>query len=581
MTSFLSGIFDASFMPHGHCYQWRPEILWLHALSDSFIALAYFAIPFLLIVFVSKRKDLEFSWMFVMFSAFIWLCGMTHVMNIFTIWNGTYLLSGGVKLVTGVVSMLTAVALVPLLPRALALPSPSQLRTVNDELSREIEARRSAEEKLRQLNAELERRVAERGAELEASNAQLREEVAERSRTEVALRESEARFRQLANSMPQLVWSADSDGRVNYYNERRHELEGIEPGDDGAWSWHPVLHPDDVQATDAEWKRAVDSGTRYEIEHRARMRDGSFRWHLSRGVPVRDNEGNVTQWYGSATDIHVQKEIERTLREREVQLRELSESLERRVAERTEDLILANQMLESRNLELQEFAYVASHDLKEPLRKIRTFAGMMLDEHGASLPEDARMYLDRMQYASDRMMSLINDLLTLSRASAQQMSLEDVDLSTVVSEVWADLPVETEWSMEANLGDLPVIEADAVRIRQLVQNVLSNAIKYRTEDQPVRIEVEGRVLNPSTSQSAVELTISDNGIGFDQRFADRIFGAFQRLHGRNEYEGTGMGLAICRRIVDRHHGSISALGRPGEGATFRIVLPIRQPRRES
>jgi PAS domain S-box-containing protein len=575
MLNFLSGIFDASFMPHGHCYQWRPEVLWLHAVSDGLIAIAYFAIPILLVAFVSKRKDLEFGWMFMMFSAFIWLCGATHVMSIWTIWNGTYMFSGSVKAVTGVVSIATAAALVPLIPKALALPSPGQLRDINSLLTREVDARKSAEEDLRDLNADLERRIAERSAALEEANRQLRDEIAERTRTEDALRESEARFRQLADSMPQLVWSADPDGKVNYFNERHRELRGIEPGEGGEWIWAPVLHPDDRDATEEAWSEAVASGTMYEVEHRVQTASGEYRWYLSRGVPVLDVHGNITQWYGSATEINEQKEVERKLREREFQMRDLSRTLEKRVESRTTELSRANELLESRNKELQEFAYVASHDLKEPLRKIRTFAGLLEEEHSDHLPDDARMYLDRMRHASERMMSLINDLLSLSRASTQLTPFELVHFDEIVEDVWRDLPVDPDWELEARLDGLPPVEADEVRIRQLVQNLLSNSIKYRRNDRPLRVSVSCRILNEGEIDESVEVTFADNGIGFDPRYAERIFGAFQRLHGRNEYEGTGMGLAICRRIVDRHEGTIRADSRPGEGAVFTVMLPVK------
>jgi PAS domain S-box-containing protein len=574
MTDFLRNLFDASFMPHGHCYQWQTDVLWLHAFSDGLIALAYFSIPFLIMSFVARRRDLEFGWMFVMFSAFIWLCGLTHMLSVYTIWNGTYRLTGSVKLLTGVVSIVTAGALVPLVPKALALPSPRQLRDVNRRLSHEVEARAKAQDELRLLNADLERRVMERNTELQASNELLKAEIEERIRTENALRESEARFRQLANSMPQLVWSADPDGTVNYYNERYRELQGIEPAEEGHWLWHPVLHPDDEARTSNAWRTAVARGEPYQVEHRARTRDGEYRWHLSRGVPVRDAAGNVVQWYGSATDIHEQKEVEHKLRQRESQLEELSATLEQRVAERTEELSRANALLETRNHELQEFASVASHDLKEPLRKISTFAGMLIDEQGDTLPPDARMYLDRMQYAAARMMSLINDLLTLSRVSTQLTPLESVDLAELVDNVWADLPVDPDWKLETELDDLPKIVGDAVRLRQLLQNLLSNAIKYRSPERALRVGVTGRLADGASQRPTVELTFRDNGIGFDPRHAQRIFGAFQRLHGRNEYDGTGMGLAICRRIVDRHGGSINAESKVGEGSVFTVILPL-------
>ncbi|MDA8870871.1 PAS-domain containing protein, partial [Rhizobiaceae bacterium] len=245
-----------------------------------------------------------------------------------------------------------------------------------------------------------------------------------------------------------------------------------------------------------------------------------------------------------------------------------------------------SRQLERSNSELQNFAYVASHDLQEPLRKIEAFGDRLSKKHGDSLPEGGQHYLDRILDASGRMRQLINDLLSFSRVSAKTHKPGLTDLASVLSDVTNDMEMrleETGATIEAD--DLPSIEADPTLMRQLFQNLIANSIKFARKDVApvIRIETERHsgIQSGGLLMDEVQLRFSDNGIGFDNRFKDQIFTIFQRLHGRSEYEGTGIGLATCRRIVDRHHGTIEASGVPGEGATFTVQLPAEQPEVES
>ena len=255
----------------------------------------------------------------------------------------------------------------------------------------------------------------------------------------------------------------------------------------------------------------------------------------------------------------------------------------------------ANAKLERRNRALRDFAYIASHDLQEPLRKIRAFSNLVLEEYGGAVDDTGQHYLERMQDAAERMSQLINDLLVYSRITTRAQPFESVDLGTIAENVRNDLELRIEdVNGTVEIGDLPTIEADPTQVRQILQNLIGNGLKFHKPDVPPRVQLEATVepapedlkqdgrLDAACSEMC-RLTVRDNGIGFEESHADRIFTPFKRLHGRGEYEGTGMGLAICRRIVERHGGDISADSAPGEGTTFTVLLPVAReaPARDS
>ncbi|MCA1584446.1 MAG: CHASE3 domain-containing protein [Acidobacteria bacterium] len=237
------------------------------------------------------------------------------------------------------------------------------------------------------------------------------------------------------------------------------------------------------------------------------------------------------------------------------------------------------EQLERSNRDLQDFAMIASHDLQEPLRKILMFGERLRDEAGPSLSVEALDYLRRMQTAAERGQTLIQGLLAYSRVATKAQPPEPVDLDRVAREVVDDLEARlAQAGGEVRIGDLPTIEADPLQMRQLLQNLIANALKFHRPGEPPRIEVHAR---PATAAAGApdgwEISVADNGIGFDEKYLDRIFKLFQRLHERNTYDGAGMGLAICRRIVERHGGTITARSTPGNGSTFLIAMPSRQP----
>jgi light-regulated signal transduction histidine kinase (bacteriophytochrome) len=266
------------------------------------------------------------------------------------------------------------------------------------------------------------------------------------------------------------------------------------------------------------------------------------------------------------------------------QLQEFNANLEQKVIERTaaltessEALRQLNAELQRSNQELQDFAYVASHDLQEPLRKIQAFGNLLEEEYGSVLSE-GKTYLDRMRNAASRMQVLINDLLIFSRVTTKALPFSEVDLNVIAREVVIDLEAllqATRGTVE--IDTLPIIEADPLQMRQLLQNLIGNALKFHRPGVPPCVSVAAELqVNPEASEEQCVIAVRDNGIGFDEKYLDRIFTVFQRLHSRGEYEGTGIGLAVVRKIVERHGGSITARSAVGEGSTFLVTLPLRQ-----
>jgi len=226
---------------------------------------------------------------------------------------------------------------------------------------------------------------------------------------------------------------------------------------------------------------------------------------------------------------------------------------------------------------LQDFASVASHDLQEPLRKIQTFADDLIT-NSAGLDDDNRETLQRIQKAAGRMRSLINDLLSLSNVTSNARPSSSVDFKDLVREVLLDLEVRIkETGGRVEIGEIPNIEAESSQMRQLLQNLISNALKFHSPGRAPLVKVYGELLNGDAAAPPLcRITVEDNGIGFDEKYVDRIFAMFQRLHGRSAYEGTGIGLAICRRIAEHHGGQTTARSVLGQGSTFVVTMPTRR-----
>jgi signal transduction histidine kinase len=383
MGEFLQKLFFSDFVPHGYCMRWKAEVVWLHVTSDALIACAYFLIPPVLIYFVRKRQDLVFNWMFLLFGLFILACGTTHLMAIWTLWHPVYRLDGIIKAVTAIASLPTAILLIQLVPKALKLPSPEQLR-------QEVKQRTQAEEAMRQLNMELERRV--------------------------------------------------------------HE--------------------------------------------------------------------------------------------------------------RTEDLKRSNEAL-------QRIAYIAAHDLQEPIRMVTCYNQLLAKRYRGALDESADKYIEFSVAGSSRMQQLVKDLLIYATSlhDKGERKRAMIDTAALLQTVLADLHLAISESAAVITSDpLPKVTGDPLQLKQVLQNLISNAIKYRKPGQHPRIHISAK----HDSQEC-RFIVRDEGIGLEPRYADYIFGAFKRLN--STYPGSGIGLALCKGIIEDHGGRIWVESEAGRGAAFYFTLP--------
>ncbi len=394
-------------------------------------------------------------------------------------------------------------------------------------------------------------------------------------------RKTEERFEQAVRGTSDGIYYWDIQSDETYLSPRFYEMLGYEPNAFPATfdALSERTHPDDLNEVTHQVERHLSRETPQLLaEYRLRRADGSYVWVLSRGLAQFDDKGVPTQLAGAVVDISQRKDNERALSQANAEMEQVNETLETRVDERTSQLDAANKALESRNRELADFAFVASHDLQEPLRKIRAFGGLLTDEYGSQLDTDATYYIDRMRDAASRMNDLIGDLLDYSRVTSQGRPFVSVDLRKTFERVAGDLSIrieETNGTLVLDApDDLAPPTADPTQLYQLLLNLAGNALKFSRPDVPPYVTV---CIRPGEAEgvACIVIEVTDNGVGFKQQFADRIFAPFQRLHGRNAYEGTGIGLAICRRIVERHGGTISATSEPDEGATFRVVLPMK------
>jgi len=370
-----------------------------------------------------------------------------------------------------------------------------------------------------------------------------------RKRVEAALRESEQRHRIVMEACPDPIVVYDMEGRCTYTNPAFTAVFGWTPGERLGKKLDYV--PEENWPETQMMIEKVTAGESFsDVESRRHTKDGEIiDVSVSAGIYLNRDEIPV----GS---VHILRNI--------TQRKLAEEKLEETMAE-----------LQRSNTELQQFAYVASHDLQEPLRKVQAFGNRLKAKYAEALDERGLDYVDRMQNAAKRMQSLINNLLTLSRITTKAQPFVQVNLADVVRGVVADLELHVERAGgHVEAGDMPTIDADPTQMRQLLQNLINNALKFHEPEKKPVVKIHSQLMNETC-----KITVEDNGIGFDEKYLDRIFAVFQRLHGRGKYDGTGVGLTICQKIAERHGGSITANSTPGQGATFIVTLPVKHKRR--
>ncbi len=409
------------------------------------------------------------------------------------------------------------------------------------------------------------------------------EDITEHKKNENDRRQIEETYHLVAEAMPQKVWTATPDGDINYMNRCWMEYSGFDFDELKNSGWHKIVHPDDLPETLKKWSEALQSGENFEIEHRLINTRKIAKWHLARGLAQKNHNNKIVMWVGTSTEI--QEQVEQ------------KELLEQKVTVKTFEIQKANKSLEEKNIELakmnnelQSFVYVSSHDLQEPLRKIQTFSSRILDTEYKTLSDNGKDYFQRMNNTARRMQILIEDLLAFSNTNISERKFAINSLKKIVDDVKSDLIDDIkEKNIIINTDELGDGYINAFQFRQVAQNLISNSIKFARQGVPLQIEVkselgensyfenENRTLTPRKLSSDIKynhITFKDNGIGFDPIYKEKVFEIFQRLNHKETYSGTGIGLAIVKKIIDNHSGVITATGILNEGAQFDIYIPV-------
>ncbi|MGB3137908.1 MAG: PAS domain-containing protein [Nodosilinea sp.] len=699
MVEYWQSLLTGSYIPHGHCYLWQPGLVWLHLLSDALVTLSYWIIAAALVYFILRRPDVPFKSLFWLFAAFIAACGASHLLAVWTLWFPTYWVSGSVKAVTALISLYTALELVPRLPLALALPNATQLMDMNLALQDEIGDRkriaarlRTAELEVRQLNQTLEDRVERRTAQLEEARQQIEILLEQERRDRATLQQAKDELQDVAerlnlalSAVQMGTWDWYLDKDIHIWSPQTSRIMGLEPGaaPQTTQVWAERVHPDDLPAIEARVNEAIATQGEFAGQYRMRWPDATWHWVSAYGRVVNIQDGQSQRMVGVMQDVTTTKQSELLLQDSEARFRAVFEQaavgmarldlqghwiqvnqklcdilgyrpedlidhsfqnityrddkhqdeyyyqrlitgqqascqFEKRylrkdgtplwslvtisvesgvnrspsaliaIVENIEDskaareelihradelastnLVLAHTaaMLERRNAELDQFAYVASHDLKAPLRAIANLADWISEDLGDQVPPENRRQLELLHSRVQRMEALINGLLEYSRVGRRQRSIVAIDLSAMLIDVVDSLAPPGSFSVDVP-ANMPTIYSYKTALSQVFANLINNGVKHHHRDQ-------GTVRVTWRDQGEwLEFAVADDGPGIAPQYHDKIFAIFQTLKARDDFESTGVGLAIVKKIVEAENGHIWLTSTVGEGTAFYFTWPF-------
>lgn len=397
-------------------------------------------------------------------------------------------------------------------------------------------------------------------------------DITERKQAQLHLQQSEAYFRMIADTAPAMIWIAEKDGSFSFFNKAWQKYTGRTHDQNKDNGWYDIMHPEDTDKWKISFSRSSRDRKNFYAEFRLKRYDGTYHWLACSGIPRFNSQDEFVGFIGACTDIDDQKMVE--------------DALERKVRERTIALEDANANLSKRNHELEQFVFITSHDLQEPLRKIRLFADMLESVKPGTSKIDTALYLRKVKQSAIRMSDLIRDLISYSRLELGENAFLPVDLNQIVTNVIEDFELLIrDKNATIEVDELPVIDAVPLQMNQLFYNLIGNALKFSGTEGDSRVTITSNKISdaelndlPSlpVGPTYYRIVVADNGIGFNQAYADKLFVIFQRLNQKEKFEGTGIGLALCRKIMDIHNGDIQAFGVEHQGAAFHIIIPETQ-----
>lgn len=675
MPDFLKFMTNG-FMPHGYCLGWDGPLLFVFIVGNLGIAIAYFLIPLALRFFIGKRKDLPYGYMFKLFAAFILSCGITHIVKVVTLYQPVYWLEAGLDFWTAGVSLLTAVLLFPLIPKALSLRSPKELDEANSKLEKSNAELESVNKELLLAKDRLEEVIRARTSDLEAAvklaqegEVQFRtlfemmpqlawtaeadgsidfynhgwyeytgttfEEmqgwgwqkvhdpavlplVMERWKDSIsagtafsmdfplrrkdgvfetfatritplfdrdgkiyrwvgintniqvhidaleAVAESDRQFRHLAAALPDMVWIIDNNLQSSFLNQRWYQYTALVPPAGLGSKWQEIVHPECLANALQEWEMAIASQRPYEAEQRLRAANGDYRWHLVRGIPIFDSHGAISKWFGTSTDIH--------------EKRSYSDELENAVASRTADLLVARDEAIAANEAKSRFLATVSHEVRTPMAGV---IGLVELIGQVATQDDVRNLSKSAIESCKRLLQILNNILDASKLQFGAVSLEYRffsvrsiigDVVQLVTPEADKKSVKISSSVDTDVPDL--ICGDELRVRQILQNLVFNAVKF-TDKGSVIISVS--LLEKTSAASVLKFSVVDTGIGVTEEQKHKLFQPFTQADDSTTrvYGGTGLGLHICKTLTDLMQGEIGVISQAGQGATFWVCIPFR------